>query len=54
MICSRILVHPCANSCIAGRLKPAPGRVGLLCQLLEDSNEILKQLQAHARKCAFL
>ncbi len=43
MACSSILVHPCANSCIADRLKPAPGRVCLLCQLLEDSKE-LRQL----------
>ncbi len=31
---------PCANSYIAGRLKPAPGRVGSLCQLLEDGKEL--------------
>src|SRR5216684_3915805 len=40
MACSSILVHPCANRCIADRLKPAPGRVCLLCQLLEDSKEL--------------
>jgi hypothetical protein len=31
---------PCANSYITGRLKPAPGRVGLLCQVLEDGKEL--------------
>src|SRR5258707_4905338 len=33
-------LHSCANSYITGRLKPAPSRVCLLCQLLEDSKEL--------------
>jgi hypothetical protein len=39
MVCSSILARPCANSYIARRLPPVPGRICCLCQILHEGKE---------------